>query len=424
MKATSIVTIKEKKPLFKGSEEAHSIELISFEENGFEIVTQKNLYEVGDKVVYIQPDYCLSDIDLFKSFIESGKLGSNNRIKAIKFNFNTEPNNTAKTYSVGILLPLNEVYTFITEKADDTYPSFNILDAEVDLDEMLGITKYEEPEKNQGGVKSGLVKARHLPEGMYKTDEINIKNVIKDITYPIELIGTLKVDGSSCTIYYRDEEHYGICSRNQEKKLDQKQIIGYEGFKRWYIPANKEVGYNGEKGWLREEDNLFYNDRELEGCYEREGITPIWDELYDDFINLGKPILDKLVEYCKANNKSLALRGEIAGKNLKGSGNKHNPHSKLEPAFYLFGVDDYSTGVTKPLSYEEMQEIFNTLNLSWKADFLFKETFNSFEEIKAKCKFVFQDKFDKFQLIEGIVLRTPDSKFSCKFMNDEYDEKK
>jgi hypothetical protein len=445
MKAVQIVTVKNKKPLFKGSEEAHSIELISFEENGFEVVTQKNLYDVGEKAVYIQPDYCLSDISLFKTFIESGKLGGNNRIKAIKFNFNTEPNNTAKTYSVGILLPIKEVLNFIcisdnfigfspsmiqlyTYANEDAY-DFTIIPKqllEVDLDNELGITKYEEPERNSGGLKSGLTKATHLPEGMYKTDETNIKNLVGHIEYPIELIGTLKIDGSSCTIYYKDENNFGICSRNQEKKLDQKQIVGYEGFKRHY---NKDTN---ERGWVSDKTEIFYNEESLkeigkdysaanytgdEEYYENLPI-PIWDELYDDFIQLGKPILDKLVEYCKENNKSLALRGEIAGKNLKGSGNKNNPHSKLEPAFYLYGVDDYSTGVTVPVDFQTYVITGLHLNL-YQCPVIFKKVFNSFEEIKTECENYFKN-----NLVEGIVLRTPDNKFSCKFMNDAYDNLK
>ena len=39
----SIVTIKNKKPLFKGEESATSIELIELEEVGFDLVSQKDL---------------------------------------------------------------------------------------------------------------------------------------------------------------------------------------------------------------------------------------------------------------------------------------------------------------------------------------------------------------------------------------------
>lgn len=41
------------------------------------------------------------------------------------------------------------------------------------------------------------------------------------------------------------------------------------------------------------------------------------------------------------------------------------------------------------------------------------------KNIKQECNEYFKD-----NLVEGIVLRTPDSKFSCKFMNDQYDSLK
>ncbi|MGM3357453.1 hypothetical protein, partial [Bacillus cereus group sp. BC233] len=64
-----IVTIKSKSKLYKGDLEAEKIELINLEETGFDLVSQKDLYQIGDKAVFIQPDYNLSDIILFDSFI-------------------------------------------------------------------------------------------------------------------------------------------------------------------------------------------------------------------------------------------------------------------------------------------------------------------------------------------------------------------
>ena len=68
--AVQIVTIKNKIPLFKGEEKAERIELIQLEENGFELVSQKDLYQIGDKAVYIQPDFCLSDILYLKDLLD------------------------------------------------------------------------------------------------------------------------------------------------------------------------------------------------------------------------------------------------------------------------------------------------------------------------------------------------------------------
>ena len=124
MEPVSIVTIKKLIPIFKGEEKAEKIELVLLEETGFELVAQKGLYEVGDKAVYIQPDYCLPDnSELFESFTAPGgdpnksRLGKNNRIKALKFNFHRGDNQTI--YSMGILMPLYEVSHFLDPKSPE-----------------------------------------------------------------------------------------------------------------------------------------------------------------------------------------------------------------------------------------------------------------------------------------------------------------
>ena len=186
----SIVTIKNKIPLFKGEEKANSIELIELEEYGFYIVAQKDLYSVGDMAVYIQPDYCLSDKPIFESFIspfgdpKKSRLGSNNRIRAAKFNLHIGDNKPV--YSQGVLLPYQEVQIEI-DRID--LSNFN-------LTEELGIVKWEEPENNN--TKGGFLSAgrsQGFPEGMYKTDETNINNLWHHIKFPIEFIGTEKLMG-------------------------------------------------------------------------------------------------------------------------------------------------------------------------------------------------------------------------------------
>ena len=115
MKPVQIVTIKAKIPLYKKEDLASKVELIALEETGFEIVAQKDLYNIGDRAVYIQPDYCLSEIPIFSSFIAPdgnedrsllGKVGGKpRRIRAKSFNLSKVPNGE-KLYSNGILLPL------------------------------------------------------------------------------------------------------------------------------------------------------------------------------------------------------------------------------------------------------------------------------------------------------------------------------
>ena len=145
MEPVSIVTIKEILPLYKGKEKANNVELIHLEEAGFDIVSQKGLYKVGDKAIYILPDYCVSDIDLFQEFIapkgdESksylGKIdGKPRRIRAKKFSLHK--GDRLPVYSNGILLSFYEVCEYLQ---DDDLQNLN-------LTKELSITKYEIPEE-------------------------------------------------------------------------------------------------------------------------------------------------------------------------------------------------------------------------------------------------------------------------------------
>lgn len=413
-KAVSIVTIKTLTTIYKDGEPANSIELANVEEHNFDIIVAKGLYNIGDKAIYIQPDYCAplmsteeNDITLpqllFKEYTQpfgaasKSKLGKNGRIKAVKFNF-TKLGATEVIYSMGILLPTSEVLKIMQV---DVLPD--------ELDSFLEITKYEEPETGHSGLNKGS-----LPSGMYKTDEPNIMNLTRT-QYPITLTGSLKYDGSSITIYYKSDEEMGICSRQLEKKLEQNYVSGYKTQTsetiRKHILFNRETNEK-TNGWMNEVTNEFFSEVQSDW-------TELVTEVRDSFVDLGKPILDKLAAYCKENNLQLALRGELHGQGLKGSGNKNNPHANVKQNIKFYTVDDYSAGVTRKKTLTEFYKIIDDLELEY-CDIIFKNhTFNSFEEINEKC-----NEYFKNNMVEGIVIRDENCYFSAKLMNLEYDSKK
>lgn len=402
-KIVSIVEISTKTNLYKDGVVAERIEMVNCKEHGFNLIAQKDLYQVGDRAVYIQPDYCLSEHDLFKSFTEpngdpkKSRLGKQNRIRAIKFNFTVDLESTDPVYSVGILLPFDEVKN-----------TLNLSDVDMlsnDLAELLGVYKYEEPDTMHSGMAKG-----DLPAGMYSTDETNIENVLEKLAFPVVLIGTVKVDASSITIYHKDNENEGICSRNLEKKLEQTQVVGYvsqsgDKLRRHY---NRETS---TKGWFNENTNEFFDT-------VPEGYTEVIEAVRDSFIENGLPVLVKLREYCNKNNRLLALRGELYGEGLKGSGNKNNPHSKLKQGIAFYGLDDYASGYTRKLPSSELFNLCNELGLQ-HVDVIFNKEFASLDELRSECLSYFKD-----NLVEGIVIKTVDSRFSAKYMNLEYDSKK
>lgn len=401
--AVSIVTVKNKIPLYKGDEQANSIEVIELEEVGFELVANKTLYQIGDRAVYIQPDYCVSDIPLFESFIRPdgqehrsmlGKVeGLPRRIRAKKFTLSKEPNGDP-VYSNGILLPYYEVQEYLYHSNNIKHKDTYLEDIEEKLTEKLGINKYEEPEPvSKSGLRSGQTEGK-FPEGLYKTDEENINNlwnhIEKKIGYPITLVGTEKVDGSSITIGVTPKIPEGfICSRNLRKKLTIKKVTGRRN-KKWY------------------EKILFWTNPDLNLYTEVEND--------DDFVRYGKPYLDILLKDGSGNR---ILRGELNGGKLKGSGNKNNPASKEQPNIKFFGIDEIN-------DYGEAEKI-PYIQFKFEADYLgfttvkevFNKEFNSKEELLAECNNYF-----KTNMIEGIVVRTLDSKFSAKVMNLHYDSMK
>jgi hypothetical protein len=405
MNPVSIVTIKNKIPLYKGDEQANSIEVIELEEVGFELVANKTLYQIGDKAVYIQPDYCVSDIPLFESFIRPngnesksmlGKIeGLPRRIRAKKFTLSKEPNGDP-VYSNGILLLYYEVQEYLYHSNNIKHKDTYLEDIEEKLTEKLGITKYEEPEPvSKSGLRSGQTEGK-FPEGLYKTDEENINNlwnhIEKKIGYPITLVGTEKVDGSSITIGITPKIPEGfICSRNLRKKLTINKIVDRREPNLWEII----------KSWfgIKSDLNIY---QEIEND--------------DDFVRYGKPYLDLLINSGETN---LIFRGELNGGKLKGSGNKNNPASKEQPNIKIFGLDKINKyGEAEKVPYLLFKTECEKAGVPLVKEVFVKE-FNSKEELLAECNNYF-----KTNMIEGIVVRTLDSKFSAKVMNLHYDSKK
>lgn len=391
IKAAIIVTIKNKLPLYRDGIIAEKIELIELNEVGFNLVAQKDLYKIGDKAIFIQPDYCLSDISLFENFIRPngdetksmlGKIeGVPKRIRAKKFNFTKEINGSDKIYSNGILLPIIEVQNYLdkVDLYDKLLPNWS------NLNDLLNITKYEEPDNG----KLNISKSSTFPSNVYKTDETNILNLKNKIEFPIRLIGTKKIDGSSITFGFIDNKPI-ICSRNISKPLTYKKQIGHR-----------------QKTFL--EKLIFWKKIDLRVFKEVENNQ-------DDFVKYAKPILDNLKDNIERN---ILFRGELSGGTLKGSGNKNNPERLEKPNIKIFDVNFLDgNNVFKKANHINFIATCENYDLEI-APIIFDKTFESFEELIIECKNYFNN-----NLIEGIVVKNFESTFSAKIMNDEYDSKK
>ncbi|MCK9417405.1 hypothetical protein M0Q97_12265 [Candidatus Dojkabacteria bacterium] len=233
------------------------------------------------------------------------------------------------------------------------------------------------------------------------------------------------VHNSSITNFFKIEPEgtrIGICSRNQEKKLEQEVITNYidvDGIQlHRYIKDNV-------KGWFNDLTENFYTEDEVKDL----GLKPIVVEIRDSFVDTTKKhgYLDKLTTYCIENNVQLALRGElIGGGGSKGSGNKLNQDCKGDAKVIWFGVDDLSLGKATRINYAQshnLKDVCESLGLEYTLPVFIGNL--DYDGIIKKGNEIFEEYKKKGHILEGIVIRTTKSnKMSCKYLNPEYDSKK
>lgn len=152
--------------------------------DGWNVIVQKGLYSIGDKVVYFEIDSLLPIRDEYEFLRDRCYVKSPEgfRIKTMKMR---------GVVSQGLVMPYD---------GDEPVGT--------DLTETLGVALYEKPLP----VNTNTNIVNNWPWFIHKTDQERVQNItVPRIPYEV----TLKYDGSSCTVYRRGD-HIGICSRNYE----------------------------------------------------------------------------------------------------------------------------------------------------------------------------------------------------------------
>ena len=269
--------------------------------DGWQAIVKRGEYNVSDLVVYCEIDSFLpvkEEYEFLRSrcFKSTKNLGDGFRIKSMKM---------GGILSQGLVLPLGSAI----DASGNPLRVWSIGD---DVTELLGIQKYEKPiPANLAGKVRG-----NFPNFIPKTNQERIQNCFRTLQnnwmdYTWER--TLKLDGSSMTIYCNleevEHESYGIiwqwvegvCSRNLDLKIE-----GNDG---------------------------------------------------NAFVELWKQLHGSIYHYCISHDRPLAFQGELCG-----SGIQNNRERLAEHTFFCYDIFD----ITKQeyLTAPERQSICKELNIS------------------------------------------------------------
>ena len=163
-------------------------------------VAKKGEFQAGDLAVYFEIDSFLPGADERFKFLEKdfrtfeGKVGARLKTKKMRGQI-----------SQGLALPLS------------SFPELSDFKEEDDVGEVLGVVKWEPqiPATLYGQAKG------NFPAFIKKTDQERLQNIWRNYERWMEEDEyweiTKKIDGSSMTVYTRDEDS-GVCSRNIDLK--------------------------------------------------------------------------------------------------------------------------------------------------------------------------------------------------------------
>lgn len=206
--------------------------IVSYRVDGWLVTDAKDKYQVGDLVVYLEPDsWVPTDI---APFLSKGKEPrefegvKSERLKTIRM---------GGVLSQGLLLPLS----VLGERHEIFTISEGCIDA--DVTDKLGILKWEKPIPAQ---LRGQVRG-NFPLEIPKTDATRIQNIrdweVISQTHTFEV--TEKLHGSSCTFYLDNNNEFHVCSRNLDLKFDENNAYWKVAIKYNIEEQMKELGFKG-----------------------------------------------------------------------------------------------------------------------------------------------------------------------------------
>jgi RNA ligase (TIGR02306 family) len=249
-------------------------------DGGWPVVIRKNEYKVGDVAVYLEIDSWVPHE--LAPFLSNGKEPreyndvKGERLRTVKLRGQV---------SQGLLLPLDCLGSIANDASVGE-----------DVSHILNIQKWEPPIPAQ---LQGTMKG-NFPHFIPKTDQERCQNLRREIfeEHKDEIYEvTVKLDGSSTTIYVKDGK-VGVCSRNID-------LIETEGNSFWKAARDQNI-------------------------------------------------IEPLLELCKEKGEEYAIQGELIGEGIQG-----NPEKLQGQRFYLFDI--YSITCSQYLKTGERYSILDKL---------------------------------------------------------------
>ena len=333
--------------------------------DGWDVVAQKDEFEVGDVGVFFEVDSGLPVEDSRYDFLSKG--GSKDfhgkqvyRIRTMRLR---------GVISQGLLKPLTEYpeiekYLKVNEISLD-----DAVEQRLDFSEMLDVIKYEPPLKVRGADAAG-----GFPFWIRKTDQERINNVydIMEADHKHdEFVATLKMDGSSTTVAYITDK---------EKFYDTLPVDD-EGGQFILCSRNQALKDDGHSAFHAAVDNL----------------------------NLR----DKIKEYHLRTGKNIALQGELLGKGVQGTREKIYDYT-----IHFFSAYDIDEQVYLP--WDDLKLLCNELDVPHVKEL---GRFKPFEEFSSVEEFIdYANNIDPVfaDIPEGVVFHEVNGTASFKAISTKY----
>jgi RNA ligase (TIGR02306 family) len=330
---------------------------------GWPVVVKKGEFQVGDLAIYFEIDSWIPHE--LAPFLSKGKEPreyngvKGERLKTIKLRGQV---------SQGLLLRFSDIPTsfYVVSVVEPEGEFFRVDECQwqegEDFTLEFGIQKWEAPIP---ACLAGTARG-NFPSFIPKTDQERCQNVVSDIfdkhkdeTFEV----TVKLDGSSCTIYVKDGE-VGVCSRN----LDLKETEG----------------------------NSFWKAA------------------------LEQNIVEALLAYNERTGHNVAIQGELIGEGIQG-----NQEKIQGQRLYLFDIFDIDTGTyMKPgqrLAFlEDILIAFGATIEHTPIWDLRTPVASRFSNIEALLDYATGPSLNPDVKREGLVFKSYDSQFSFKAISNEW----